>query len=84
MMTSNYVESVNSMFKDLRELLEAIMLSSIRGVLQTWFYEWSKVAFAMTTRLTSRVENMLRLEYEKSRSLLVRIFFYVCISERHI
>ena len=39
MMTSNYVESVNSMFKDLRELLEAIMLSSIRGVLQTWFYE---------------------------------------------
>ena len=77
MMTSNCVESVNSVFKDLRELPVAMMLSSIRDVLQNWFYERSKVASTMKSRLTSWAENVLNLEHEKSRRLLVRFFFYL-------
>ena len=53
MMTSNCAESVNSLFKDLRELPVATMLSSIRDVLQKWFYERSKVSFSMKSLLTS-------------------------------
>ena len=71
MMISNYVESVNSVFKYLRELHVATMLNSIIYVLQKWFYERSKAAFAIKRRLTSWVENVLCLEHEKSRSLLV-------------
>ncbi|KAA0062123.1 protein FAR1-RELATED SEQUENCE 3-like [Cucumis melo var. makuwa] len=37
MMTSNCAESVNSVFKDLRELPVATMFCSIRNVLQKWF-----------------------------------------------
>ena len=37
MMSSNCAKSVNLVFKDLRELLVATMLSSIRDVLQKWF-----------------------------------------------
>ena len=60
------------MFKDLRELPVAMMLSSIRDVSQKWFYERSKVSSTMKSRLTSWAENILRLEHEKSRRLLVR------------
>ena len=52
-MTSNYIEIVNSVFKDLRKLPKAKILSSIKDILQKWFYERSKVASAMTSRLTS-------------------------------
>uniref|UniRef100_A0A9I9EJZ6 Uncharacterized protein n=1 Tax=Cucumis melo TaxID=3656 RepID=A0A9I9EJZ6_CUCME len=76
MMTSNCAESVNSVFKDLKELLVATMLSSIRNVLQKWFYEQSKVASTMKSRLKSWAENVLRLKHEKSRRLLIAIFFY--------
>uniref|UniRef100_A0A9I9EJ31 Uncharacterized protein n=1 Tax=Cucumis melo TaxID=3656 RepID=A0A9I9EJ31_CUCME len=71
MMTSNCAESVNSVFKDLIELPVAMMLSLIRDVLQKWFYERSKVASTMKSCFTSWAENILRLEHEKSRRLLV-------------
>ncbi|XP_050941730.1 uncharacterized protein LOC127149797 [Cucumis melo] len=71
MMTSNCAESVNSVFKDLRELPVATMLCSIGDVLQKWFYERSKVASTMKSHLTSLTENILHLEHEKSRRLLV-------------
>ena len=53
MMTSNCAESVNLVFKDLRELPVATMLCSIRDVLQKWFYERSKAASTMKNHLTS-------------------------------
>ena len=52
-MTSNCAESVNSVLKNLRELPLATKLSSIRDVLKKWFYERSKVAFALKARSTS-------------------------------
>ena len=57
------------MFKDLRKLSVATMLSSIRDVLQKWFYERSKVTFAMKSRLTSWAENVLRLKNMKSQEV---------------
>ena len=62
MMTSNCVDSVNLVFKDLRELPVATMLSSIRDVLQKWFDERSKATFTMKSCLTSWAENVLHLE----------------------
>ncbi|KAA0033561.1 uncharacterized protein E6C27_scaffold261G001160 [Cucumis melo var. makuwa] len=71
MMTSNCAESLDSVFKDLRELPVATMLCSIRDVLQKWFYGRSKAASTMKNHLTSWAENILCLEHEKSRRLLV-------------
>ncbi|XP_050936277.1 uncharacterized protein LOC127144415 [Cucumis melo] len=71
MMKSNSAESLNSVFKDLRELPVATMLCLIRDVLQKWFYERSKAASTMKSHLTSWAENILHLEHEKSRRLLV-------------
>ena len=48
MMTSNYVDSVNLVFKDLRELPVATMLTSIRDVLQKWFDERRSRSFLPT------------------------------------
>ena len=62
MMTSNCAESVNSVFKDLRELPVATMLCSIKDVLQKWFYERSKAAFTMKSHLTSWTKNILLLD----------------------
>ncbi|TYJ96354.1 protein FAR1-RELATED SEQUENCE 3-like [Cucumis melo var. makuwa] len=42
-----------------------------RDVLQKWFYERSKAASTMKSHLTSWAENILHLEHEKSRRLLV-------------
>ena len=50
MMTSNCVDSVNLVFKDLRD------------VLQKWFDERSKATFTMKSCLTSWAENALHLE----------------------
>ena len=50
MMTSNCVDSVNLVFKDLRD------------VLQKWFDERSKATFTMKSCLTSWAENVLHLE----------------------
>ena len=89
-MTSNCVESVNLVFKDLRELPMATMLCSIRDVLRKWFYERSKAASTMKSHLTSWAENILRLKHEKLRRLLVRCFYlgqleidcYLCLYDR--
>lgn len=58
MMSSNVAESVNFAFKDRRELCVTSMLSSIRVVLQKWFYERSKVSFAMKNHLYSWGKNV--------------------------
>ena len=83
-MTSNCVKSVNSVFKDLREPPVATMLCSIRDVLQKLFYERSKAASTMKSHLTSSAENILRLEHEKSRRLLVRLFIYFHLEQLEI
>ena len=81
MTTINISDSLNLVLKNDRNLQVTSLLDAIRQLLQQWFYERSKAAFAIKRRLTSWVENVLCLEHEKLRSLLV-IFVATCPRRR--
>ena len=74
-MTTNIVESVNLVLKDVRDLPIASLLDSIRDILQKWFHDRSKVVFSTKIILSTCAENILRKEHEKSRSFLVCVIF---------
>ncbi|KAA0054286.1 protein FAR-RED ELONGATED HYPOCOTYL 3-like [Cucumis melo var. makuwa] len=73
-----YMRCMESVCSNIRDYLSSIGFEKWsraysrrqRDVLQKWFYERSKAASTMKSHLTSWVENILRLEHEKSRRLL--------------
>ncbi|XP_022851409.1 uncharacterized protein LOC111373155 [Olea europaea var. sylvestris] len=73
-MTSNIVESVNTVTKAAKNYPIVLLLESLRQTVQTWFCKHRDEAHGTFTMLTSKFENSLRKMSSELRNLRVSAF----------
>ncbi|XP_038902409.1 uncharacterized protein LOC120089049 [Benincasa hispida] len=66
-MTSNSAECFNSLTKEYRQLPIMCLLEHVRGLIQSWFYEWRNYWTSRTTSHSDYCENRLATECDKGR-----------------
>ena len=63
---SAWMECMNVVLKDARDLSVVRMVEELRNLLQRWFWNHQQQALSMKTELTTWVDMELRLRFNKS------------------
>ncbi|XP_038891686.1 uncharacterized protein LOC120081080 [Benincasa hispida] len=72
-MTSNSAECFNSLTKEYRQLPIMCLLEHVRGLIQSWFYEWRNYWASRMTSHSNYCENRLTTECDKGRRYRVEL-----------